>query len=100
MPGMSMSISMPFIFIRIGAGTASGTFWRRSRSHCCMSAISSVCALMMRSQSVRSGALAPCVGAHLAMTMACAWWLIIPCMKYTSASVYGRRALSARALTT
>ena len=33
--------------------------------------------------------LAPCVGASFAITMAWAWWWIMPDMKLTSASVNG-----------
>ena len=42
-------------------------------------------------------ALAPWVGARRAISSACAWCPIIADMKWISAEVYGREALSARA---
>ena len=68
MPGMSISCSSPFIVIFIPVAEGSGTGWRRSRSHCCIRAISSVWALMIRWQSVRTEGPAPCVGAQPAIT--------------------------------
>ena len=88
MPGISIACSWPSIVIFIPAGSASGTGWPRSRSHCCMLAISSCWALMIRSASRRTEALAPWVGAQPAITMAWAWWPIMPDMKCTSASVW------------
>ena len=87
MPGISISCSAPFIIIFIPAGRASGTGSRRSRSHCCIVAISSCWALMIRAASVRTEGLAPCVGAQLDITMAWAWWPIMWDMKSTSAWV-------------
>src|SRR6185503_11172727 len=52
---------------------------------------------MIRLASVWTALLAPCVGAHFAMTMACEWWPIMSVMKRASAGVYTRRTLSARA---
>src|SRR5258706_123427 len=100
MPAISITCSIPFIIIFMPCGDGSGTGCRRSRSHCDMRLISSVCALMMRAQSVWTEELAPCVGHQRAMTMACAWWLIIPVMKSISALVYGCRTLSVAALAT
>jgi hypothetical protein len=88
---------MPGISIRgIDMVWASGTGRPRSPSHARMVAISSCCALMIREASVRTDGLAPWVGAQAAITRACAWWPIMSDMKRTSASVYGRRTLSAR----
>jgi hypothetical protein len=86
MPGMSCC--MPAMSCPAPA-FASGTGLPRSRSHCCMIAISSCWALMIRSASVRTDALPACVGARRDISMACAWWPIIADMKCTSATVYG-----------
>ncbi len=42
---------------------------------------------MIREASVCTDELAPWVGAHLEMTMAWAWWPIMPVMKSMSALV-------------
>ena len=44
---------------------------------------------MTRSVSRMTAAPAPCDGAHLDISIACAWWLIMPDMKWMSAAVYG-----------
>src|SRR6478609_6633507 len=62
-----------------------------------MPTISSCWALMIRAARMRTDGPAPCEGAQPAITMAWAWWAIMPVMKATSAAVYGMRALSARA---
>src|SRR5688500_6095220 len=62
-----------------------------------MNTISSAWEVPMRSDSRTTAGLAPCVGAHFAILIACAWWLIMPDMKWMSAAVYGSRTLSARA---
>src|SRR5262245_15600378 len=45
---------------------------------------------MIRSHRILSDALASCEGHHFAITMACAWWSIMPVMKSTSAWAIGR----------
>jgi len=89
-PGMSMPACSWW-------ASASGTVWRRSPSQRCIIAISSVCATTIRSARIRTSARASWLTAQPAMTMACAWWPIIPCMNFTSADVYGGRPLSALA---
>src|SRR5689334_24287873 len=98
MPGISISCSMPFMVIFIGPPVASGTGWPRSASHRCMVAISSRWALMIRAHRVWIDGLAPWLGAQPAITMACAWWPIMPVMNLASAAVDTSRLLSARAL--
>ena len=71
-PGISISCSIPFICILIGPAVASGTRCSRSASQLCISTISSFWALMMREASVRTIGAAPCDGAIVAMTTACA----------------------------
>ena len=75
----------------------SGTGCPRSRSHCCISAISSFCALMMRAARVWICGLAPWVGAIRDITIAWAWWPIMSVTNAASAGVKRMRALSVRA---
>ena len=76
MPGIIMLCDMPGIMSC--EASASGTGCPRSRSQRCMVAI---CPTTIRSQSAVSDGLAPCDGAHPAISTACAWWPIMPVMK-------------------
>ena len=87
---------MPPIFIFMPAGLARAPADCGRASHAHQRDLVG-CALMIRSRSAARLARAM-VGAHFAITMAWAWWWIIPDMKWMSAAVYGYRALSARAL--
>ena len=60
-------------------------------------AISSCWALMIRSAEARTDGLAPCVGAQPAITMAWAWWPIIPVHEFDVRRGVGMRgAVGAR----
>src|SRR2546422_4486482 len=66
--------------------SASGRVGGRPGGQRCINAISSRCPTTIRSHRARRVALASCEGAQPAISTACAWWWIMPIMKWTSAA--------------
>ena len=87
MPGMSIMWPGMLMSIPACGSFASGTRSPRSRSHACISSMSSFCERMILRAKSATCSLAPWVGAQRAITTACAWCPIIPCMNRVSAAV-------------
>ena len=82
----SSSVSMPSI--RMSCQEAvSGVNCPYRRSHACMMTISGTCDWSIFRESLSTCGLAPFASAIRDITMAWAWWAIMPCMNSTSAFV-------------